>query len=303
MDQQDQKTKNVLEGLINDLEPTLLDSQRNINIANFITHDACQKYYKIYKKQWVPISFIEFNFEEYKRYSFMSTSYLRPFFEKYTPEDIEAIIENYSNSNYSIIKKKANKSDELCYYIDVRFYIDAKLSDPELLGRFDEPLYKNIDNISKHLDNSDEVLSQREIYENFMMRKVVFGHKVKGSRKSLIEETIYSIEQQEKAKNTPPKEELNKDKMLVGNQIELPNQKGKVVKLFFPKLSLPSPYPILTDKSRINSEIRTRRLMSPDKQITIINKYKMNGVKYSTGFIEKRKAAQKNQKKKFDFDF
>ena len=207
-----------------------------------------------------------------------------------------------SNSNYSIIKKKANKNDELCYYIDVRFYIDARLSDPDMLGKFDEPLYKNLDNISTHLEKSDEILSLREIYENFMMRKIVLAHRVKGSNKKLIDETISSLDAKEAAKKEPP-ETSKPDQTLVGQQIELPNQKGKVVKMFFPKLSLPSPYPILTDKSRINSEIRARRLCSPDKQVTLINKYKMNGVKYSTGFIEKRKAAQKTPKKKFDFDF
>ncbi|MBR2909638.1 MAG: hypothetical protein IKC11_04755 [Clostridia bacterium] len=306
MEQEVQTKRGVLEGIINDLEPTLLDSQRNINIANFITHEACQKYYRIYNKQWVPTSFIEFNFEEYKRYRFMSTNYLRPFFDIYKPEDLGAIVENYYNSNYSIIKKKSNRNDELCYYIDVRFYIDAKLSDPDMLGKFDEPLYKNLDNISKHMDKSDEILSLKEIYENYMMRKIVLGHKVKNSNKRLIDETISSLEAREKQlaeAQKEQKEEIKPDKMLVGEKSAIPNQKGRVVKMFFPKLSLPSPYPILTDKSRINSEIRSRRFASPDKQITLINKYKMNGVKYSTGFIAKRKAAQKPPKKKFDFDF
>lgn len=294
--------KNVFESIINDLPPTLLDSQRNINIANFITHDACQKYYKTYKSQWVPISFIEFNFEEYKRYDFMATESLKQFFERYTPEDLTAIVENYYNSNYSIIKKKANRNDELCYYIDARFYIEAKLSDPDVLGRFDPEIYKNLDNISNHLDKSDEVLSLREIYENFMMRKVVLSYKTKSTGKTIVEQAQISATTSEATAKEPPKESVA-DKMLVGTQIDIPNQKGKVVKMFFPKLSLPSPYPILTDKSRINSEHRARRLASPDRQVAFINKYKINGVKYKTGFIEKRKAAQKPQKKKFDFDF
>ena len=33
------------------------------------------------------------------------------------------------------------------------------------------------------------------------------------------------------------------------------------------------------------------------------HEYKFNGVKYTVSFIEKRKAAKKPKKRKFDFDF
>ena len=226
-----QVDQNVLGKIINDLEPSLLDSQRNINIANFIVHESCQKYYNIYKSQWVPISFIEFMFEEYKRYEFISTGFLKPFFETYTPDDTTAIVENYYNSNYSLIKKKANRNDEVCYFIETRFYIEAKLSDINLLGRFDPELYKNLDHISSHMEKSDEILSLREIYENFMMRKIVL------SRKSKITPAANTTAA---TATESPKEDLT-NKVLVGSQTDMPNQKGKVVKLFFPKLSLPSP--------------------------------------------------------------
>ena len=94
-----------------------------------------------------------------------------------------------------------------------------------------------------------------------------------------------------------------KAQILVGTQTEVPNQKGKVVKVFFPKLNLPSPYPILNEKSRVNSEHRVNSILRADKQIKLTNKYKFNGVQYTVSFIEKRKAANKPTKRKFDFDF
>ena len=100
--------------------------------------------------------------------------------------------------------------------------------------------------------------------------------------------------------------EIKKDPsnvILEGTKTELPQQSGKVVKVFFPKLSLPSPYPILLDKSRINSDHRAKKFARTDKQVKIINNHQFNGVKYKLAFIEKRKAAKKPARRKFDFDF
>lgn len=280
--------------IIDDSEESLLASQRNSSIANFITHEALKKYYELYKRRWVPMSFIEFYFSEYKSYEFLSKTFLKDFFSLYTTEDIPSIVENYMNCYYCLIVKKENKKDELCYFISDRDYMFVRLSDEDVLGRFDPELYKNLENITIHMEKNDELITLKEMYESFMIRKVVLSYKpnIKPS----------SIKTSAKVAPSVTKAVDISDAMLVGNKSDVPNQKGRVVKLYFPKLALPSAYPILLEKSRINSDHRASRFMPTDKQVTLINKYKFNRVKYRQGFIEKRKAASK-PKRKFEFDF
>jgi len=283
----------ALDILVQDsLSDALLADERNSSIASFITHEACKQFYNTYKSKWIPTSFIEFYFEEYKRYDFMSKNYLTPFFKKYSADDIPAIVENYYNEFYSVIKRKSNKKDQLCYYIVNNYYLQANLHDPDLLGEYDPDLYKNLGQIAKHMENHDELVTIQETYEYFMLKKIVLSHDFKKSMAKRI-----NTESQSKV------EPAISNPTLVGEQSDMPKQKGKVVKLYFPRLSLPSPYPILNEKSRINSEHRVKKFMSNDIQIKFINKYRFNGVKYKMGFIEKRKAAQKRPRRKFDFDF
>ena len=129
--------------------------------------------------------------------------------------------------------------------------------------------------------------------EYYMLKKIILSQDEKKTLtiKAGITEPITTI--------VPKKE----DAELVGSTASLPEQKGKVNKIFFPKFILPSAYPILVDKSRINSTHRAKKILKTDKQIDIINKKQFNAVKYNVGFIEKRMAAKKSTKKKFDFDF
>lgn len=285
-----------IDSITMDIPDTLLSSQININIANFITHEACRKYYDIYQNAWVPLSFIEFIFDEYRRVDFMSPIYLTPFFAVYTPDDLPAIIESYYNSEYCLIKRKSNRKDEVCYLIDDLEYLDINLSSKDVLGVYSPELYSNLGNISSHLEKSDELLTTREIYETFMMKKIVLAHTKKIEKK--LESQIPNM-----ATTNNGNRVHKADTTLIGEKSEVPQLKGKVVKIYFPKLLLPSAYPTLMESSRINSSYRVKLFLSPAKEISLINKYKFNAVKYKTGFIEKRKAAKKPSKPKFDFDF
>lgn len=286
---------------IYDLDEYLLLSETNSKLANFITHEACQMYVNTYKSFWIPISFIEFYFEEYKRYSFMSHEFLEPFFSIYTTNDLETIIENYYNAHYSLIKKKTTRKNETYFYIVKNEYFETNLYEPSVLGFLHEKLYKNIELISKHFKNRDELITLKETYEYFMMKKFVKSYD-SNNKKSTFKTLAPKKEATEAIKQTNSKQNETEN-LLVGSTTDMPQQKGKIIKLLFPKLNLPSPYPSSQDKSRINSIYRAKRFLSPDKQITIINIHKFNGVKYNIGFIEKRKAAQKPAKRKFDFDF
>ncbi len=277
--------------IINEEGSTLLHTYTNSNIASFITHEACKKYFETFNSQWVPISFIEFYFEEYKRYDFMSKEFLTPFFKLYHTDDIPDIIQNYYNSHYSVIKRKMNKQEEIHYYIENNYFLNCDLHHSNVLGDFDPDLYRNLGFIAKHINNSDEMVTLKETYEYYMLKKTIISQDNKKNKANT--QTVDPLVLEEKRINT----------QLVGSKSEIPNQKGKIVKLFFPRFNLPSPYPILLDKSRINSTHRAKRFVRVDEQIDIINTLQFVGVKYTVGFIEKRNAAKKPAKRKFDFDF
>ena len=272
-------------------ESPLLDTVRNANISCLIIHEACQTYYSLYKTNWIPISFIEFYFEEYRRFDFLGKNFIEPFFKLYKEIDTFSLIDNYINCHYSLIIDKKNKSSEIHFKITNNDYMQCKMYKPEYLGMFDPALYKELEFISNRLYNSDELISVKDAYEYFMLKRYVLDN----DRKVEIKKAqIKAVEEVKKDENSV---------VLVGAQVNIPKQSGKVTKILFPKLNLPSPYPILLDKSRINSEFKVKKFTRTDQQVKIINKHEFNGVKYKLAFIEKRKAAKKPPKRKFDFDF
>ena len=267
----------------------ILEDLRLTNISNFIIHEACKTYFKNFNSKWIPASFINFYFEEYKRYSLLPNTFLTKFFEVYQDIDIPSLVDNYYHWHYSVIVAKKNTKTETLYLMQNSYYLNYDLHEPTVLGMFDQKLYGELGNFCEHFKNSDELVSVKENYEYYMLKKIVLQSKVKIEITPAQKEAL----EQEKINNT----------VLVGEQTEVPEQKGKVVKIFFPKLTLPSPYPILLDKSRINSEHRIKHILRADRQLDLICKYKFNGVKYTVAFIEKRKVAKKKTKRKFDFDF
>ena len=275
----------------NEYESPLLNTVRNANIANLIIHEACQTYYNIYKSTWIPLSFIDFFFEEFKRYDFMGKTFLEPFFKIYQEVDTLSLVDNYTHCHYSVIVGKKNKNNELHYKIVNNDYLQCEMYKQEYLGMFDPALYKELEFITKHLNGGDELVTTKETYEYFMLKRYVLDKDRKVELKEAQQKAIQEI------KND------SSNIVLEGSKTELPQQTGKVVKVFFPKLSLPSPYPVLLDKSRINSDHRAKKFARTDKQVKIINQHHFNGVKYKLAFIEKRKAAKKPAKRKFDFDF
>ena len=103
------------------------------------------------------------------------------------------------------------------------YYLNYDLHEPTVLGMFDQKLYGELGNFCEHFKNSDELVSVKENYEYYMLKKIVLQSKVKIEITPAQKEAL----EQEKINNT----------VLVGEQTEVPEQKGKVVKIFFPKLT------------------------------------------------------------------
>lgn len=282
--------------IIDDIKPSLFSSFKNVAISNYITHESVKTYHEVYNKTWIPESFIEFTFEEYKKYAFHSTKDIQEFFRLYSDSEISLILTNYMNSEFSIINKKRSRSGEHVYHVDT-FLGNQNLSlgDPNVNGYTNKSLYTALNNISHHIKNSDELVSIKELYEKFSLKRYLKTTEVE--KQSSITPKASKVAQNEIKKETST--------VLVGEKSTIPVQKGKVTKMFFPKLNLPSAFPTSQEKSRVNSEKTVRRFMKTDNQVALINKYQFNTVKYHTSFIDKRKHAQnkKSTKRKLDFDF
>ena len=77
---------------------------------------------------------------------------------------------------------------------------------------------------------------------------------------------------------------------LTSERINISSKKGKVTKIVIPKLKLPTTYPKTVTFNRYNSSFRARNFVSASRQILILNDLKINGVAYSTNFVDKRNA-------------
>lgn len=287
--------KNIVE----DIEPNIFNSFTNTSIANFICHDAVRTYYEIYQNIWIPESFFKFYINECKKYSFTSTNDIRSFFKIYKDADLYPIIMHYMNSDFSLLNRKRQRNGENIFRIDTELeYLNVSLGDDLVYGKYDKDLYTALQNISNHMHGGDELVSTKELYEKFLLKEYLTSGKQ--SQAKIGNSAVSKVFGENQPTQQP---EAKKSQVLISEKIDLPKQKGKVVKMFFPRLTLPSSYPMSLEKSRVNSEVTVNKFMSIDDQVTLINHYKFNAVKYHQSFIDKRKAAQKPAKKKIDFDF
>ena len=172
-------------------------------------------------------------------------------------------------------------------------------------------IYTNIKTICEKIENGDELLNKKELFERYMIDRFLDNYTPSNIIKTKKTQKVINDKTEEPATNEQTSgsvqkvslEEIqNYDEDLKGKETDVPVQKGKVTKLFIPRLMLPSPYPIMLDSSRINSDYRAKSLLRADEMIDLFNQYKFKAVSYKTGFIEKRKKTKK-PKPKFSFDF
>lgn len=281
--------------LDDEIEENILESLSNLRISGFIIHEACKKYMEVFKDNYMPLSFVEFYFEEFEKYQTISPKFLPAFFKSYNVKNLQKSIDDYYQSEYSLIDKRRVEEGQTYYRLN-RKWDALKLSSPLCLGKLNPQLYKELDLIDEKMDHTDELVSVKELYEYFMMKKVVLETKPTAKVS-----TVSKQETKVVVNSTTP---TKQNQMLVGDKTDLPEQQGKVTKILFPKLALPSAYPTGKNVSRVNSDYKVKKFMSNDRQIILINDYKFNSVKYRESYIQKRKVATPKPKKKlFDFDF
>lgn len=282
----------------------------NLTTSNTLLHFACLDYIENYKSNLVPFNYIEYFIKYVSNYEKLFESDLLAFYNNFdlSNMDLELLATIYSKDTVSIVVTVVTK-DSIEFIVTDENPVDllSYYMESETRDTTQKRIYNNLKRIIDEMNKSDELVSKKSLYEKYMINKFLDNYtpqnviKSKKQPKTNNEASIQSVNTDEKQENliqnvTP------EDKDLRGKEIDVPNQKGKVVKLFIPKLPLPSPYPILQDTSRINSDYRTTKLLKADSMLSIFGKHKFKAVIYSTGFIGKRKKVKK-PKPKFSFDF
>ncbi len=270
-------------------DEALLSSSENIMIVEAIFSQAIKKYLEIFNKREVPLSFFKFYFEEIRNYSYMFRKQTKEFFDAYikASPDFESIAEIYNSSYFSQSESIITKGDEkflLLKSLNVIDYLDDMSNNS---NKSTESAIQNIKKITEHINDSDELISFGKKYENFMISEIVRQNEFNGSYngKSILVLNVYDNSESPHIVSATKRAER-----LTSERINISTKAGKVTKIVIPKLKLPSSYPKAVS-SRYDSRYKARNLVSASRQILILSDLKINGVAYSTNFIEKRKAA------------
>lgn len=277
-------------------DETFLSSSKNIMIVATIFQQAIFKHQSIYKKKKqkeVPLSFIQFYFTEIKNYSYMFRKQTKEFFENY-----ERLNPNFYVIAEVYIKSFFSQATSIKYKKGDGFLIlnDEKLNDytADMVDTSSKDIVSAITNIKKiteHINHADEIIPFYRSYENYMISQIVkkreFVNKYAGKSKMVVNIYDNSIKQHVVAATKHAER-------LTSERINIASKKGKITKIVIPKLKLPTAYPKTITFNRYNSNFRARNFVSASRQILILNDLKINGVAYSTNFVDKRKAINEN---------
>lgn len=270
-------------------DETFLASGDNLMIIAAIFGQAVSKHVSIYNKKEIPLSFLEFYFEQIKNYAYMFRKQTKEFFEAYdrVMPNFNLIAEIYVKSYFAQSNTLSNSHGERCLILEsltVNDYTEEMVqnSDKDIVSAI-----TNIKKITEHINNSDEIIPFHKIYENYMIAKAIkqieFNKKYYGKSKVIL--NIYNDEARPQTLSAAKRAER-----LTSERISISNQRGKVTKIVIPRLKLPTAYPKTTTFNRFNSKYKARNFVSTSRMILILNDLKINGVAYSNNFVEKRKA-------------
>ncbi len=275
-------------------DETFLSEDNNLLIITAIFQQAIEKHLSIYHERKIPLSFIEFYINEIKNYEYLFRIQTREFFERFNniAPNLEIIANVYNKSYFAQSTKIEHIEDEI-YLILERDEIIDYVSD--IINTSEKDIVSAVTNIlqiTNHINNSDEIIPFYEIYENYMISKLIRRsefNKYHGKSRFIL--NIHDNSESPEIKSA-----VKKAERLTSERINLAKQKGKVTKIVIPKLKLPSSYPKTVEFNRFNSKYKVNNFISASRQILILNDLKVNGVAYSSNFVEKRKAINQNNR-------
>lgn len=271
-------------------DETFLSSSKNIMIVATVFQQAINKFLDIYdKKKMIPLSFIEFYFSEIRNYDYMFRKQVKEFYELFdrVEPNFYILAEVYLKSFYSQCEKIKTKNGQKFLVLNkdgIHDYIDDMItsSSKDIVSAI-----TNLKKITEHINHSDEIIPFHKNYENYMISRIIrkseFTEKYQGKSKVVLN-IIDNTARPNVVSATKHAERLTSER------INVSSKKGKVTRIVIPKLKLPTVYPKTVTFNRFNSSYKARNFISASREILILNDLKINGVAYSSNFIEKRKA-------------
>ena len=270
-------------------DETFMSSSDNIMIISTIFQQAISKFLSIYEKKEVPLSFLEFYINEIRNYSYMFRRQTKEFFENFDriKPKLDIMAEIYLKSYFSQAESIKHVHGEKFLVLKNDYILDYTA---DMMSSSSKDIVSSISNILKiteHINHSDEIIPFYKNYENYMISKLVrqeeFGNGYSGKSKVIM--NIYNDEERPQIVSATKRAER-----LTSERVEVSKRRGKVTKLVIPKLKLPTAYPKTVTFNRYNSKFRASNFVSAPREILILNDLKINGVAYSSNFVEKRKA-------------
>lgn len=271
-------------------DETFLSSSKNIMIVATVFQQAINKFLDIYdKKKMIPLSFIEFYFSEIRNYDYMFRKQVKEFYELFdrVEPNFYILAEVYLKSFYSQCEKIKTKNGQKFLVLNkdgIHDYIDDMItsSSKDIVSAI-----TNLKKITEHINHSDEIIPFHKNYENYMIARIIkkseFTEKYQGKSKVVLN-IIDNTARPNVVSATKHAERLTSER------INVSSKKGKVTRIVIPKLKLPTVYPKTVTFNRFNSSYKARNFISASREILILNDLKINGVAYSSNFVEKRKA-------------
>ena len=270
-------------------DETFLSSSKNVMIVSTIFCQAIDKFVSIYKKKEVPLTFLQFYISEIRNYSYMFRKQTRSFFELYDRilPNFDLLAEIYSKSYYSQAECVRSIRGEKYLILNSLNIIDYS---QDMIGNSEKEIAASISNIMKiteHINTSDEIIPFHKNYENYMISEIVKKSEFKSPNEGRSKVIMNVFNDEERPQITSATKRAER---LTGERLNISKQKGKITRIFIPKLKLPTAYPKTVTFNRFNSNFRARNFVSASREILILNDLKINGVAYSDNFVEKRKA-------------
>lgn len=269
-------------------DETFLSEEKNLLIVTSIFQKAIEKHVSIYNDTKVPLSFIEFYINEIRNYEYLFGLQTKNFFENYdkSSPNLETTAQVYNKSYFALTSKVINDLDETYLEINKEEIVNYI---PDIVNHSSKEIVSAITNIvqiTNHINNDDEIIPFYEIYENYMISKLI----KKSEFNKFHGKSKFILNVHDNSASPEIVSAVKKAERLTSERINLSKQKGKVTKIVIPKLKLPSSYPKTISFNRFNSNFKANNFISASRQILILNDLKINGVAYSNNFIEKRKA-------------
>lgn len=287
-----------------------------LTLSNIILYNAINLYKKEFKSNKIPATFIKFYIYELSGYDYLFDDKLRQFFDQVESKKnrIAVMMKTFATSFPTFVLKMGEEN--YVYFLEVsKEDLPKSITDSSNKDKYLKSTIDSLNLAIKHYSKSDELRNISYIFKDYLYNTytadALFEEDTNSSVATTSQDELVKLASEkdldktvaDKIKNTTLEERHKKAALLTGRQIEIPKQKGRVVSVLFPVLPLPSAYPTLIEKSRINTERRAKHFLSPSAQITLINKYYFNQVKYSLDFINKRKVIAYDLKKASRFDF